>query len=36
MTFGWSLVQVLGPQVGGFVIPERMSPNAGIVVGVHD
>ena len=35
-TFVWSLEQVLGPQVGGLVVPEKESPNAGIVVGGVD
>ena len=29
--FGLSLLQVLAPQVGGFVIPETVSMKAGIV-----
>jgi hypothetical protein len=28
-------VQVLGPQEGGLVVPEKVSPKAGIVVGAE-
>jgi hypothetical protein len=31
--FGLLLLQVLSPQVGGLVDPEKVSLNAGIVVG---
>ena len=34
MTLGLLLVQVLAKQVGGFVVPEKESPKAEIVVGV--
>ena len=30
------LEQVLARQIGGFVVPEKESPNAGIVVGAVD
>jgi hypothetical protein len=32
MTFGLSLEQVLAPQVGGLVVPERVSLKGRIVV----
>ncbi len=33
-TLGWLLLQVLAPQIGGFVVSEVASPKAGIVVAI--
>jgi hypothetical protein len=34
-TFGLLLEHTLRPQVGGLVVPEKVSPKAGIVVGAE-